>query len=542
MISPGSEFRILHCKTLKTNGMRKFTIILLTLLTALGSMAQKPGDVVILFENDVHCAVDGYPMLAGLRDSLQRKGCHVAVVSAGDFSFGGPIGAASKGEYVVRMMNAVGYDAAALGNHEFDYGLGQLRELEKQLKAPMLCCNMRQHALPEAFNFLPFVIRDYNGIQVAFVGVTTPTTLYTSLPTAFQDEKGQYLYHFSATSLAACVQQSVDMARAAGAEAVVLLSHLGDSDGVPTSVEVMKQVRGVDLVLDGHDHHVIPQRTIVDKDGYKLPLASTGTQFQYVGMAVLSDEIRTRLVPVDSLRKVGCINAQVADTLRVVKESFEAMGSRVIGTTQFDLIAEENDIRVVRLRETNLGDLLADAFREALHTDIGWVNSGGVRANLPAGNITHSQLYAVCPYTNRVVAIRTTGQDLLNALETAVREYPKAEGCFPQVSGLSFEIDPNIPSSVVLDDNGRFLRVDGPYRVSNVRVGQKLLELEDSYTIASSEYVLVNGGDAIYFPHKELLPSEKTTDLVLFEKFITEKLGGNVNVPYDKAQGRIVFK
>lgn len=522
--------------------MRKFTIILLTLLTALGSMAQKPGDVVILFENDVHCAVDGYPMLAGLRDSLQRKGCHVAVVSAGDFSFGGPIGAASKGEFVVRMMNAVGYDAATLGNHEFDYGLGQLRELENQLKAPMLCCNMRQHALPETFNFLPFVIRDYNGIQVAFVGVTTPTTLYTSLPTAFQDEKGQYLYHFSATSLAACVQQSVDMARAAGAEAVVLLSHLGDSDGVPTSVEVMKQVRGVDLVLDGHDHHVIPQRTIVDKDGYKLPLASTGTQFQYVGMAVLSDEIRTRLVPVDSLRKVGCINAQVADTLRVVKESFEAMGSRVIGTTQFDLIAEENDIRVVRLRETNLGDLLADAFREALHTDIGWVNSGGVRANLPAGNITHSQLYAVCPYTNRVVAIRTTGQDLLNALETAVREYPKAEGCFPQVSGLSFEIDPNIPSSVVLDDNGRFLRVDGPYRVSNVRVGQKPLELEDSYTIASSEYVLVNGGDAIYFPHKELLQSEKTTDLVLLEKFITEKLGGNVNVPYDKAQGRIVFK
>jgi 2',3'-cyclic-nucleotide 2'-phosphodiesterase (5'-nucleotidase family) len=321
-----------------------------------------------------------------------------------------------------------------------------------------------------------------------------------------------------------------------------LLSHLGDSDGVPTSVEVMKQVRGVDLVLDGHDHHVIPQRTIVDKDGYKLPLASTGTQFQYVGMAVLSDEIRTRLVPVDSLRKVGCINAQVADTLRVVKESFEAMGSRVIGTTQFDLIAEENDIRVVRLRETNLGNLVADAFREELHTDIGWVNGGGVRANLPVGNITHNQLYAVCPYSNRIVAIRTTGQDLLNALETAVREYPKADGCFAQVSGLSFEIDPNIPSSVVLDKNGRFLRVDGPYRVSNVRVGQKPLELEDTYTIAGSEYVLVNGGDAIYFPHKEVLATEKTTDLLLLEKYITEHLGGIIAAPYDKTQGRIVFK
>ena len=531
--------------------MRRFTILFVALLMAVGAMAQQPGDVVILYENDVHCAVDGYPVLAGLRDSLQRKGCQVAVVSAGDFSFGGPIGAASKGEYVISMMNAVGYDAVALGNHEFDYGLGQLRVLENMLTAPMLCCNLRLNSRPDYFNFLPYVIRDYNGLKVAFVGVTTPTTLYTSLPTAFQNDEGQYLYNFCANNLPAIAQQSVDMARASGAEVVVLLSHLGDSDGVPSSVDVVKRLRGVDLVLDGHDHHVIPCRRIADKDGNRLNLTSTGTQFQYVGMAVLptatTDEvnltnIRTRLLPVDSLRRAGCVSAPVSEKLRIIKDDFETMGKRVVGNTQYDLIAEENDIRVVRLRETNLGNLVADAFREELHTDIGWVNGGGVRANLPVGNITHNQLYAVCPYSNRIVAIRTTGQDLLNALETAVREYPKADGCFAQVSGLSFEIDPNIPSSVVLDKNGRFLRVDGPYRVSNVRVGQKPLELEDTYTIAGSEYVLVNGGDAIYFPHKEVLATAKTTDLLLLEKYITEHLGGIIAAPYDKTQGRIVFK
>ena len=439
-------------------------------------------------------------------------------------------------------MNAVGYDAVALGNHEFDYGLNHLRVLEDMLMAPLLSCNLKQNANPEAFNFLPFVMRKIGGLNSGFVGVTTPTTLYTSLPTAFQDEKGQYLYNFSGPHLAATVQKAVDMARAAGAEVVVLLSHLGDSDGVPTSVEVMQQVKGVDLVLDAHDHHVIPGRRITDKEGKPLLLTSTGTQFQYIGMAVLSDEIHTRLMPVDSLRKAGCYNAAVADTLRVIKSDFEARGSRLVGRTQHDLIAEENDIRVVRLRETNLGNLVSDAFREELHTDIGWVNGGGVRANLPAGNITHNQLYAVCPYSNRIVAIRTTGQDLLNALETAVREYPKADGCFAQVSGLSFEIDPNIPSSVVLDKNGRFLRVDGPYRVSNVHIGKKPLELEDTYTIAGSEYVLVNGGDAIYFPHKEVLATAKTTDLLLLEKYITEHLGGIIAAPYDKTQGRIVFK
>ncbi len=523
----------------------------MALVMAAGVWAQQPGDVVILYDNDVHCAVDGYPVMAGLRDSLQQKGCAVAVVSSGDFSFGGPIGAASKGEYVIRMMNAVGYDAAALGNHEFDYGMENLHQLESRLTAPMLSCNLRQNARPNVFNFAPFVIREYNGLQVAFVGVTTPTTLYTSLPTAFQDENGQFLYNFSGNYLSAIVQQSVDMARAAGAEVVVLLSHLGDSDGVPTSVEVMQQVKGVDVVLDAHDHHVIPGRSIADKEGRQLSLTSTGTQFQYIGMVVLPtsgeervtmDNIRTRLVPVDSLRKVGCVNASVADTLKVIKENFEALGSRIVGTTQHDLVAEEGDIRVVRLRETNLGDLIADAFREAMKTDVGWVNGGGVRANVPAGNITHNQLFAVCPYANRIVAIRTTGQDLLNALETAMREYPKAEGCFAQVSGITFDVDPTIPSGVVLDKNGRFLRVEGAYRVSNVYIGKKPLEPEDTYTIAGSEYVLVNGGDAIFFPHKEVLTQAQSTDLELVERYIVEKLGGTIAAPYDKPQQRINFK
>lgn len=526
----------------KISFMKKILSLSLALLLAVGAWAQKPGDVVILFDNDVHCAVDGYPVLAGLRDSLQQKGCAVAVVSSGDFSFGGPIGAASKGQYIIRMMNAVGYDAVALGNHEFDYGLNHLRVLEDMLMAPLLSCNLKQNANPEAFNFLPFVMRKIGGLNIGFVGVTTPTTLYTSLPTAFQDEKGQYLYNFSGPHLAATVQKAVDMARAAGADVVVLLSHLGDSDGVPTSVEVMQQVKGVDLVLDAHDHHVIPGRCITDKEGKTLLLTSSGTQFQYIGMAVLSDEIHTRLVPVDSLRKVGCCNAAVADTLRVIQTAFEALGSRQVGRTQHDLIAEEGDIRVVRLRETNLGDLVADAFRHQMHTDIGWANSGGIRANLPQGDITHNQLFAVCPYTNRIVVIRTTGQDLLNALETAVREYPKAEGCFAQVSGLTFDIDPTIPSGVVLDKNGRFLRVDGPYRVSNVRIGKKPLELEDTYTIAGSEYVLVNGGDAIFFPNKEILTTAQATDLELLENYIQEGLHGIVTAPYDKPQERINFK
>ncbi|MBO4599830.1 MAG: bifunctional metallophosphatase/5'-nucleotidase, partial [Bacteroidales bacterium] len=467
--------------------MKRVFSFLLFFALLLSVRAQRPGDIVILYENDVHCAIDGYPVLAGLRDSLSRIGCHVAVVSAGDFSFGGPIGAASKGEFVVRMMNAVGYDAACLGNHEFDYGLAQLRHLEAMLHTPLLCCNFAPNQntvtlLSSIFDyqyppFSSFVLRNLGGVQVAFVGVTTPTTMYTSNPSAFKDADDNYIYNFSPTTISATIQRSVDAARAAGAQFVVLLSHLGDSDGVPTSVKVASQLTGVDAILDGHDHHIIPCRMVSDKIGRPIPLTSTGTQFQKLGMMTISAHpdtkhpISFKLLTTDSLGRKGCINNAVADTLRVIKKLFDEMGSRVVATTSVPLVAEEGDIRVCRLRETNLGDRVADAYRILMGADIGWVNGGGIRANLPQGPITHNQLFAVCPYNNRICVIRTTGQDLLNALETAVREYPKAEGCFAQVSGLSFVFDPTVPSGVVLDSNGTFLRVDGQYRVSNVIVG-----------------------------------------------------------------------
>ena len=205
--------------------MKRLLVFSFCLLSFALLNAQRPGDIVILYENDVHCAVDGYPVLAGLRDSMQRMGCHVAVVSAGDFSFGGPIGAASKGEFVIRLMNAVGYDAACLGNHEFDFGFAQLRKLEGMLNAPLLCANFYPNEQTESDNryfrnyqptpFNPFVMRNMGGLQVAFVGVTTPTTMYTSNPSSFKDEEGNFIYNFSPNNLAATVQRNIDAARAA---------------------------------------------------------------------------------------------------------------------------------------------------------------------------------------------------------------------------------------------------------------------------------------------------------------------------------------
>lgn len=527
-------------------------LLLLAFFVAPSLMAQERGDIVILYDNDAHCSIEGYPVMAGLRDSLLRKGCHTAVVSCGDFSFGGPVGAASKGEFIVRMMNAVGYDAACLGNHEFDYGLPQLRRLDSLIMTPLLCCNFSSQ------QFLPFVIRRIGDIDVAFVGVTTPTTLFTSTPVNFQNAAGEYIYNFSSTNLACTVQRAVDGARMAGADMVVVLSHMGDLDGVPTTRQLISLLSGVDAVLDGHDHHTLPCDRVLDRDGHPVLLTSTGAHFQNIGVLVIhpdaldpvgGSEYRSsmggcysQLLSVDSLRKAGVCNASVADTLAHIQQLFDAMGSTVVAQSEVDLIAEENGMRVCRLRETNLGDLVADAYRYGMNADIGWVNGGGIRANLPAGPITQNQLFAVNPYSNEMCLILVTGQDVLNALETAVREYPRAEGCFPQVSGLTFSFDTSLPSSVVLDSNGAFLRVAGAYRVSQVMVGDKPLDLAETYTIAGSEYLMLNGGDALSFPSRQLISKEGYTDLYLLQRYLEEGLHGVVGQEYAAPQGRLKMK
>ena len=541
--------------------MRCLFFALLLCGVACTAMAQERGDIVILYDNDVHCAIDGYPVMAGLRDSLLRKGCHTMVVSCGDFSFGGPVGAASKGEFIVRMMNAVGYDAACLGNHEFDYGLPQLRRMESLITAPLLCCNFRgtedyggsrrvaaNFQLPQLPTpFLPFVLRSVGDMVVGFVGVTTPTTLYTSTPVNFQNEEGEFVYNFSASNLVGAVQRAVDGARMAGADIVVLLSHTGDVDGIPTTRELIGGLRGVDVVLDGHDHHLLPSDWVADMDDKPVLLSSTGAHFQNIGMVTISSDAQghpcfaARTLPIDSLRKADVSNAAVGDTLVEVKRLFDAMGSNVVAQSEVSLIAEEGGVRVCRLRETNLGDLVADAYRYGMNADIGWVNGGGIRANLPIGSITQNQLFAVNPYSNAMCLIRVTGLDILNALETAVREYPRAEGCFPQVSGLTFSFDTTLPSSVVLDSNGTFLRVEGGYRVSRVMVGDKPLSLDETYTIAGSEYLMLNGGDALSFPSRQLVSKEGYTDLYLLQRYLEERLHGVVGGEYAVPQGRIAF-
>ena len=145
---------------------------------------QERHSIVILFENDVHCAIDGYARIAGLRDAIADT-AWAALVSSGDFLQGAVSGAISTGGYIVDIMRSMHYDAVTPGNHEFDYGVPRLQELFDGFNAPVLCCNlfdMQEHRLYDAYT-----IRTYGDRRVAFVGVLTPLTELSNERYSFYD-------------------------------------------------------------------------------------------------------------------------------------------------------------------------------------------------------------------------------------------------------------------------------------------------------------------------------------------------------------------
>ena len=188
-----------------------------------------------------------------------------------------------------------------------------------------------------------------------------------------------------------------------------------------------------------------------------------------------------------------------------------------------------------------MGDLVADAIRVQTGTDTAFVGGGGIRGDIPAGDITKEDILTVMPFSNDIVVAEVTGQQILYGLEYGVRGLPEETGGFMQVSGITYEIDTSIPSSVTLDENNMFSGVAGDYRVRNVMVCGEPLDLEKKYTIASESYYLGDGGDGLAMFSKDDIIAVMMVDNEALMDYITDTLGGVVGEEYADpyGQGRI---
>lgn len=554
--------------------------------------ASKDGAVSIVFTNDVHCAIDqqvdkdgnvtgigyaGVAAYANAQKSLYGAG-NVTLVDAGDAIQGGPVGTLTKGAALVQIMNAVGYDYVIPGNHEFDYGMDQFNALVKQAGATYLSCNFTKLNADgsKASVFAPFAIETYKDadvaaddadgvLKVAYVGISTPETLTKSSPANFQDAAGNYIYGFcqdeTGEALYAAVQSAVDEARAQGADYVVAVGHLGIEGTTSrwTSEAVIKHTAGIDALIDGHSHEAYDKtvgsevaagaiQTLANSDGDKVVLVQTGTKLANVGNLVIDadaadgQEVTAQLVPASECKDedaavkkvVDQVNGELADVL-----------NKVVGKTDVALtIVDADGVRQVRHHETNMGDLVADAYRAAVGADIALANGGGVRASIAAGDITNNDLLSVQPYGNELCLIEATGQEILDALEMGASNAPEEFGGFLQVSGLSYKIDASIPSSVKTDENGNFVSVDGERRVFDVKVGDQAIDATKTYKVASHGYMLLEGGDGLtMFKDNKVLQENVILDNQALINYITNDLKGVVGERYANAtgEGRITY-
>lgn len=550
--------------------MKKFLAFLLalTMLLGVGALAEEDAplfqqDVMVLFTSDVHCGIEsnfGYAGLAMVRDAYKNAGYHVLLVDNGDSIQGEPVGTMTTGEANIKLMNAVGYDIATMGNHEFDYGMDRFFELSKMANFPYISCNFNKGG---ELQFAPYVIKEFDGVKIAFVGITTPKTLTSSTPKYFQDENGNFIYGFfedeTGEGLYNAVQKAVDDARAEGATFVVALAHLGnEAECSPyTYKDVIANTTGINALLDGHSHdtdHVEMRNkaretvlrqgcgTKLEGVGYLKIAAKDGAMEAGVMMWNNDDFNATQLYQLDT--DVTKAVAEATETLNV--KLAEVVARTDVELTINDPVAKTEEgkpVRIIRNAETNLGDLCADAYRYVSGADIAFVNGGGIRVSIKEGDITLNDILKVHPFGNALCVCEATGQQILDALEFGAKDVPGEFGGFLQVSGLTYEIHTYLPSTVKMDEKRMFVGVEGEYRVKNVMVGGEPLDLEKIYTLASHNYMLQGQGDGYTIFEDNVYTQESVMlDNQVLITYITEGLNGVVGADYANpyGQGRIV--
>ncbi len=548
--------------------MRKLLGLLLCLALLLGCVSAAgetvpalTQDIVVLFTSDVHCGIEsgfGYAGLAAVRDQLAKTN-HVILVDNGDAIQGEPVGTMTTGEALIDLMNAVGYEVAIPGNHEFDYDMDRFMELTEKANFPYISANFNKNGEPV---FDPYVIKEFEGVKVAFVGATTPKTITSSTPKYFQDDQGNFIYDFcqgdTGDALYDAIQGAVDAARAEGADYVVLMGHLGIEESCSPwmSTEVIANTNGIDALLDGHSHSELSQEKVLNKDGEEVLLSACGTKLANVGYlriavdGTLSTGLYSWKNDVSVPALLGIEN-DVSQAVAAATETLSEKLSEVVATSAVDLVVYDpvakmedgSAVRLIRNAETNLGDLCADAYRDQSGADIAFVNGGGIRVDIKAGDITLNDILLVHPFGNAMCVVEATGQQILDALEWGAQVTPSESGGFLQVSGLTYEIHTYIPSSCTQDENGLFTGVTGEYRVKNVKVGGEDLVLDKTYTLASHNYMLKNAGDGFtMFQNDPILQDEVMIDNQVLINYITGTLGGVVGEQYANpyGDGRIV--
>lgn len=513
---------------------KKTTVLLLILVAVLAACVllsrNQAEDIVIYYTNDIHSYIANhldeepgltYSKVAALKNSTKNA----ILVDAGDHLQGTAYGGMDSGTSIIRLMNTAGYDAATLGNHEFDYGMDGCMTAMEAAEYPYVSCNFRHEKDGAAGNLVldSFVMLKSGGTKIAFVGITTPETITSSSPAYYQDENGNYIYAIDGgadgAALYAATQTAIGEARSAGADYVIALGHLGvdTSSGPWTSRNLIANTTGLDAFIDGHSHTTMEREIVTDRAGNPVVLTQTGSYLDAVGKLTIKTDgtVLTELLTAGDLTELTP-DPEVSALEEVwINQVNELLGD-VIGYAEITLDNyDAADNRLVRRQGTNSGDFAADAlyylFDEmGMDVDAAVMNGGGIRNEAITGELTYLSCKEIHTFGNVACLLQVTGQQLLDALEWGSKgvtaDGSGENGSLLHVSGLTYTLDLSYDSTVQFDDKDVWTGPPtGEYRVKDVRILNRLtkvyepLDPDKVYHLAGYNYTLrdLGGGFAM---------------------------------------------
>ena len=520
-------------------------------------------DMIILHTNDVHCGITdniGYDGLMLFKKELQTKYEHVILVDAGDHIQGAAIGLLSYGSDIIKIMNELEYDASTIGNHEFDYKLEQLYKLREQFNHNYVnahfCFRKNKTTV-----FEPYKIVEAGNKKIGFIGVLTPLTLTKTYLHTLVDEDGNYIYDFlterQGLEFYEAIQKYINELREIEhVDYVIILSHLGLSAEQEeySSEALLRNIEGVDAIIDGHSHQVYSEIR-KDKTGKNVIIAQVGTKLSNLGALTLSNgTVKSEIiseVPIfqgyEYYKKVTrdgkdrYVDPDMKKFLEDLINSHEEEIKEFVGYTDFDMITIDDKAGTVsRNRENNLCDLVADSIRNYYYSDIGFLNSGGVRNNIYKGNITVGDILTILPFSNKVVQLTVPGRDILDTIEYGMKNLPNNSGKFLQVSGLKFKVYDNIPSPVKVDDFDNYVKIEGERRVFDVFVGNEKLDINKNYTVSLPDFMAEGGDGYTMFTNYKVTNDSQGFISDICKNYIQKELNRRIPDIYKTNQDRIV--
>ena len=523
----------------------------------------------VLHTNDTHARLDNVPKRITAINELRTD--NSILLDAGDVFSGTLYFTKFEGMADLEFMNMADYDAMVPGNHEFDKGPAALERFIKAANFPIVSANIDYSAnagLSAIYkneiggndsaiangHIYPSVVLDVYGEKVGVFGLTTEETKGISSPgdtIQFQNYIDQ-------------AKSTVAALKAAGIDKIVALTHIGYT----FDLALADEVEGIDIIVGGHSHTTLTQPVVRNAEEEPTVIVQTGEYGANIGVldATFDDAgvVKTwqgQLVSVANKAEDPAAKTKLA----AYKAQVDAMMLEVVGKTNVDLVYERTNpdgskTRLVRKEETNLGNLITDGIVAAMKEKItslltpselaeikGYVaiqNGGGIRAGIPAGDITMGQVRTLMPYDNSLVAVKVTGAELILALENGVSRANVAgtaeNGGFPHVSGMRFFYD-STKAAQTIDQAAGTITSPGErirqVQIKNANGTYSAIDPNAYYMLGTNSF-MADGGD-FYYSLKQAKNAGRQYQLFMpdFEVFI-EHLNrvGNVTIG---TEGRI---